>query len=316
VLVLPLEIHHDGSTKAASEVSDPMDELHPIENIGFDSDHGSKGENTPKQTNVRGESFTESTSWSHDNEELVALPSPIVEKKTFHEVSPEPEAMEEASAQIWNELGFADQDGFSSTSFAVGSASIGHFQMQVSRVVGFIVSEKINHEMFAKALLEDLLKQPLQPQQSISAEFLQKVEGLAASYKILEKYAANMTDVLIKMARKADLKLQTTSAAALLQREMEGANKSSSFIVVLGDIYQFIRTAQEASTKPAIKDGPSDKWVAPSSFERKTAKYWWVAAIQTVCFVSFSFLFYYSSQPTANTIDPSLIFQDCTWTND
>lgn len=234
----------------------------PIENSKFGLVHAIHASKSEYMRTRRG-SDTESTSRS---------PSPIVGRKEFREVSKEPKTTEEVSAQFWNEVGFADQDGISSTNSTLGSSSVSHFQMQVSRVVGFIVSEKISHEMFAKALLEDLIRQP--HQQSISAEFLQKVDGLTASYIILEKYAANMTNVLTKMARKADQKRRSPSSVTLLKREMEGVNKSSTFFVVLSDIYQLIRTAQEASTKPSIKGGSSDKWVPPLSFERKSMKYW------------------------------------------
>jgi SPX domain protein involved in polyphosphate accumulation len=138
-------------------------------------------------------------------------------------------------------------------------SSICLFQIQVSRVVKYIVSEQIKHEMAAKTLLEDMIKVGTKPH----AYFLEKVNDLVVSYKILERYAFDMTKVLSKMA-------VGTSSQALLKNETEAVNKASAFIVVLSDIYEAIR----AATKKEQVGSSSTKWVAPTTFERSTTKYW------------------------------------------
>ena len=200
----------------------------------------------------------------------------------------------EASAHFWHQLGFpfASSDDNSghigdsnsvTESRSVGSAGISHFQHQVARVVDYAVTEKIKHEMLAKALLAELIAQQAQQQQPVSQEYLQKVGRLVDSYKVLEKYVANMTNVLTSMAREVDEKKNhdssqqwrsatQLSAVGWLQREMDGANRSSAFLVVLSDIYEVVRVAAAANGGEAPSS--SSKWVAPTSFQRSTSKYW------------------------------------------
>lgn len=200
------------------------------------------------------------------------------------------DSTEEASAHFWHQIGLASacgdgghhREGFSdSTSIPKASVDMSHFQLKVARVVDYVVTENIKHEMSAKAILADLIAEQSQQQKPVSQECLQKVSGLVDSYKALEKYVANMTSALAKLAAAVDEKnydcfrqrrsaLQS-SAVVLLPRELDGANRSSAFLVVLSDIFEVVRSATSRQGKLG---GQPSKWVAPSSFQRATSKYW------------------------------------------
>ena len=203
------------------------------------------------------------------------------------------DSAEEASANFWHQIGLASacdggghhREGISGyTSIPKESSGISDFQLQVARVVDYVVTENIKHEMSAKAILADLIAEQSQQQKPVSQEYLQKVSGLVESYKALEKYVANMTSALAKLATEVDEKnyacsrqrrsaLQS-SAVVLLPRELDGANRSSAFLVVLSDIYEVVRSATARQSKLGGETPSSSKWVAPSSFERATSKYW------------------------------------------
>jgi hypothetical protein len=180
----------------------------------------------------------------------------------------------ESRAQIktlWNEIDMAREmfEGKHGLEFCPEETTtksfVDLFQMLVSRVVHFIVSEQINHEIVAKALLGSMIKVDFAQSMAYVSE---EVDKLVASYKHLEQYASNMTNDLATVAVQADQKLGT-SFFALLKREVEATSKASAFIVVLNDIYEAIR----AVTKNE-QVGSSTKWVAPATFERSTTKYW------------------------------------------
>ena len=162
------------------------------------------------------------------------------------------------------------------------AAGISHvpLKVQVARVVDYVVTENIKHEMSAKAILADLIKQQSQQRgEPVSQKFLQAVAELVDSYKVLEKNIANMNNVLANAAGEVDEKSDqssTTQASAvvLLQRELDGANRSSAFFVVLSDIYELVRVASATQSKLDEELPSSSKWVAPSTFERATSKYW------------------------------------------
>lgn len=208
---------------------------------------------------------------------------------------------DETSSRFWSEPTEAafslTNDDFTSTltnSLSKSSASFPKLlRKQVYRVVGFIVTEQINHEMFAKNLLREIVVLRTMDEEEEDTEqavalLLQKVSCLADSYKSLEHYATNMTNAIAKMAERASPSEPSSGhqnkelrapALALLKCEMEGSNKSSTFIVVLSDIYEIIRATKiAADAKAQLQDNKrtsSNKmWVAPATFERKTFKYW------------------------------------------
>jgi hypothetical protein len=210
-------------------------------------------------------------------------------------ISIDEDSTEEVSARFWHQLGFSsdtdtDTSGHhaerssGSTSILGESLDMSHFHRQVTRVVDFVMTEKINHEMCAKAILADLIKQSPE-RKPVSQACLQKVDGLINSYKVLEKYASNMANVLANMGCEVDEKRNydclgqsrsatPPSAVTLLQRELDGANRSSAFLVVLSDIFEVARVASAEQSKVGDETQLSSKWVAPTSFQRSTSKYW------------------------------------------
>lgn len=103
-----------------------------------------------------------------------------------------------------------------------------------------------------------------------------KAEELADGSLKLQRFATQNKEKLEAIGTCADEKLQTSCVVALKRLFAMAPWKTgpnSALIVVLSDIYQVSRTAQELIRKDGSVDDESH-WVAPSSFERKTSKYW------------------------------------------
>jgi hypothetical protein len=141
------------------------------------------------------------------------------------------------------------------------------FRTQVSRFIKIFQSEQPKFEMMAKFMLvEIIVSKDKEQATNDDVGLLRKVQALSEAYKESEWHAAGTARSLGRVAQAADQKLQTTSCFSLLQSELkEELTSHSAFVVVLSDIYQAIRSASER---------PSAKWVAPTTFERETTKYW------------------------------------------
>jgi len=152
---------------------------------------------------------------------------------------------------------------------------VDRFETEASRLIHFITTEKTTHEMKAKSLLEEIVNEVGGAQQLPNAVFWQTAKSLADSYKLsfqrLDKHIAKKAKTLREIAAQADQKLGRSSSLALLEGKL-GPNadiSSSTFVAVLSDIYEAVRSAESHQN-----DISNKKWVAPTTFERKTIKYW------------------------------------------
>jgi SPX domain protein involved in polyphosphate accumulation/uncharacterized membrane protein YidH (DUF202 family) len=172
------------------------------------------------------------------------------------------------------------------------------WEIEVARIGDFLHAQQQNLEFGAKALLTDVeaslnhLKLECN-QGEVDDDELgtnkndSSVEGMIHSWRVkaeeladgcleLQRFATQNKEKLEAIGTCADEKLQTSCVVALKRRFAMAPWKTgpnSALIVVLSDIYQVIRTAQELIRKDGSVDDESH-WVAPSSFERRTSKYW------------------------------------------
>jgi len=108
-------------------------------------------------------------------------------------------------------------------------------------------------------------------------EWRAKADALVQQCLTLQHFAIHNRSTLQQVATYADLQLQTSNYTTSWKRRSTVApwktGPNSSLVVVLSDIYQVLRLAEENLSEPRSSSG-DDRWVAPGSFMRKTVKYW------------------------------------------
>lgn len=146
------------------------------------------------------------------------------------------------------------------------------FEAELDRVTTTIQSQLDSQELSGKALLSNI---GAVVKHNYSDEamkgFRAKAAELGDMALKLQRFVARNAEIFTEIGSKADREIGTSSMVFLKRKLayppwVEGPN--SALVVVLSDIYEDIRKAEAASK---AKDS---KWVAPSSFERSTTKYW------------------------------------------
>lgn len=170
---------------------------------------------------------------------------------------------------------------------------------EIARIGDFLQAQQQNLEFSAKALLtnvEAALNRIIQEEggdvdvedfvidesengptsvTDVIQSWRYKTDELVDACLKLQQFATQNKETLEEIGTLADEKLQTACVGSLKRRFASAPWKTgpnSSLIVVLSDIYSAIRTAEDQVHSGASKD--DSQWIAPSSFERKTTKYW------------------------------------------
>lgn len=158
---------------------------------------------------------------------------------------------------------------------------------ETSRIGDFVISQQQHLEFAAKSLLNNIeaaldqvfdkaigLKERNKCSDMIQC-FRLKADELVDSCINLQRFAVYNRNMLEQVGQTADEALGTTCLTYLDTNCSQAPWKSgpeSILIVVLSDIYDAIRTAEDDLEKGSA--GTSQQWVAPTSFERSTTKYW------------------------------------------
>jgi SPX domain protein involved in polyphosphate accumulation/uncharacterized membrane protein YidH (DUF202 family) len=181
-------------------------------------------------------------------------------------------------AEIENARALLDKGGLvlSQDNNAVVSPFIEMFQADLSRVTVYIKSEQESQELSAKAFLSNIDTIVSKSGGDISKTLRLQAEDLVKANVGLERFITRNQAVLQDIATYANEVLGTscvTKLQRLLQRRFtmvpwKGPN--SALVVVLSDIYEVIRAAEQ----PSQQADDQEQWEAPSSFERSTTKYW------------------------------------------
>ncbi|CAB9505437.1 Vacuolar transporter chaperone 4 [Seminavis robusta] len=179
------------------------------------------------------------------------------------------------------------------------TAFIEQWEAEISRVGDLLQAQQQNLEFSAKALLTNVeasLHKLLTDSDEEESEMDElstnmeeescAAEGVILSWRVkteelvdaclkLQRFANQNKELLEEIGTYADEKLGTSCLVSLKRRFSQAPWKTgpnSALIVVLSDIYDMIRTAEERQRSGATAAG--SKWVAPTSFERATTKYW------------------------------------------
>jgi SPX domain protein involved in polyphosphate accumulation len=146
------------------------------------------------------------------------------------------------------------------------------FEGECDRVTRTIQSQLDSQELSAKAVLSNIGAVVKYNYSDASMKgFRAKAGELADMCLKLQRFVARNAEILTEIASRADREIGTYTMIFLHRKLavapwVEGPN--SALVVVLSDIYEDIRKAEDMSK---AKDST---WVAPSSFERSTTKYW------------------------------------------
>lgn len=173
------------------------------------------------------------------------------------------------------------QIGFASASVAGNCGRQGAKHMATSPFIDSFTAELKR--------ISNALKQQSKSTKSTALVLLKEVDGLSHSKNTspdlskvkndassihssalqLNQVANEVITELLSIANKADTKLGTTSALEVDRYLTKDDMSSGTILILLSDIYSLIRSVEESNVKK--DDG---FWVAPSSFERITTKFW------------------------------------------
>ena len=177
----------------------------------------------------------------------------------------------------------------STTDHAVAFRNL--WDSELHRMESLLEAQQQNLLLSAKALLVNVeaalqQQQPffLEPSSSKAAdnnttvvqEWRHKTDTLVAAGRHLHRFMRSNRDTLTNIATYADDQLGG-DAWPTLQTRFQAApwKMPSTWIVVLSDIYQVLRSVAEQPPQPQQEQPqPQEQWVAPSLFERTTTKYW------------------------------------------
>jgi SPX domain protein involved in polyphosphate accumulation/uncharacterized membrane protein YidH (DUF202 family) len=163
----------------------------------------------------------------------------------------------------------------------VASEFLDLFEAELHRVTKTILSQLESQELSAKALLsniEAVVNNMAMINSETTKSFRIRANELAEMCLKLQRFVATNASILTNVALVADSEIKASCIEFLKRRLsvspwIEGPN--SALVVVLSDIYEEIRKAEaHLITATSAATGNDDKWVAPSSFERSTTKYW------------------------------------------
>jgi SPX domain protein involved in polyphosphate accumulation/uncharacterized membrane protein YidH (DUF202 family) len=145
------------------------------------------------------------------------------------------------------------------------------FEAELSRFTEYVVGQHAHQERSAKALLANAFTL-VDSATDTTSELLQGLRHHAdeqlQSCLMLRRFTKKNTETLKEVSQYADQQLRTTCAILFQHQKRQFPGADSGLPVVFSDIYA---TLHAAETKQQVTD---DKWVAPSSFERTTIKYW------------------------------------------
>jgi SPX domain protein involved in polyphosphate accumulation/uncharacterized membrane protein YidH (DUF202 family) len=146
------------------------------------------------------------------------------------------------------------------------------FEAELSLFTEYVIGQHSYQERSAKALLANALTLVDTATDTISSELLQglrrQTDEQLQSCLLLRRFTKKNTETLTEVAQYADQQLRTICVILFLHQKRNFPSADSGLPVVFSDIYA---TLHAAETKQQVTD---DKWVAPSSFERTTIKYW------------------------------------------
>jgi SPX domain protein involved in polyphosphate accumulation len=146
------------------------------------------------------------------------------------------------------------------------------FEAELSRFTEYVVGQHAHQERSAKALLANAFTLVEDSTTETSSHLLQGLRHQAdeqlQTCLLLRRFSKKNAETLTEVAQCADQQLGTTCVILLLHQKRQLPGADSGLPVVFGDIYA---TLHAAETKQQVTD---DKWVAPSSLERTTIKYW------------------------------------------
>ena len=147
------------------------------------------------------------------------------------------------------------------------------FEAELERVAKTITTQQEAQELSAKALLTNsdaILASDDEKTTEALKPLRAKADELSNMVLKLQRFIARNAEVLAQVGANADKEIGTTCMALLSRRFSLAPWKSANtaVVVVLSDIYEDLRNAEAKNKK---KDST---WVAPSSFERSTTKYW------------------------------------------
>lgn len=171
---------------------------------------------------------------------------------------------------------------------------------ETARISDFLQTQQQSLEFSAKALLVNVeaamhrLVEQQQAEQEASTNstsnsnadaslqrWQSKTDALVKACRNLQRFGLSNRQTLQDVGTYADEQLSTSYCLPALQRRFAAAPwktgvTNSTLIVVLSDIYQLLRTAQQRLEDGAksTEKAAAEQWVAPSSFERSTTKYW------------------------------------------
>eukprot|EP00742_Colponemidia_sp_Colp-10_P005749 GILJ01006144.1.p1 GENE.GILJ01006144.1~~GILJ01006144.1.p1 ORF type:complete len:1035 (-),score=198.45 GILJ01006144.1:482-3319(-) len=99
---------------------------------------------------------------------------------------------------------------------------------------------------------------------------LQEVGSVSQELILLDQFHSLNVTGFLKLFKKSEKKLKGSSAFLLnlLRRKKFSTLKFDGYILAIGDIHSMVREAQQAS------EPSGEVWDPPSSFARKTTKYW------------------------------------------
>ena len=150
------------------------------------------------------------------------------------------------------------------------SPFVDSFTAELKRVSNALQRQRQSTESTALVLLKEV--DDLSRSKNISPD-LSKVKNDANSIQSsalqLNQVANEVKNELIRISTEADQKLGTTSALEVDRYLTKDDMSSGPILIILSDIYSIIRSIEESNVKK--EDG---KWVAPTSFERITTKFW------------------------------------------
>lgn len=145
------------------------------------------------------------------------------------------------------------------------------FEAELSRITDYVIGQHEYQERSAKALLANAFTVVDRASANSNDLLLglrhQANDQLQLCLK-LRRFAKKNTEILSEIAQYADSQLGSTCSVLLRHQQRRFPDADSALTVLFSDIYATIHAAE------TNQEAEGDKWVAPSTFERTTTKYW------------------------------------------
>lgn len=140
------------------------------------------------------------------------------------------------------------------------------FKEEIHRADILIAKVLKEFELYAKGMLSAIDGLVQRKDTENLMHFWHEATEHSQAYIKAQQYIAALVDVLQSIAIAFDSKNVKNQSLLYLKANIRwNMSGHSAFVVVMSDIYETIRTADEDK---------NTKWIAPTSFERVTNKYW------------------------------------------